>query len=74
MTSKILAGVLYVRVCVCMCVCVCVCVCVESASIIYKNPQAPSAIIGALIYRSIPSDLRSRPVQSDHLPGALLLR
>ena len=38
------------------------------------SPQAPSAIIVALVYRSIPSDLRSRPEQSHHLPGALLPR
>ena len=33
------------------------------------SPQAPSAILGALVYRGIPSDLRSRPEQSHHLPG-----
>ena len=32
------------------------------------------AILRALIYRGIPSDLRSRPEQSHHLPGALLPR
>ena len=38
------------------------------------SPQAPSAIIGALVYRGIPSYLRSRPEQSHHLPGSLLPR
>ena len=38
------------------------------------SPQVHSAVIGALVYRGIPSDLRSRPEQSHHLPGALLLR
>ena len=37
-------------------------------------PQAPSAIIGALVYQGMHSDLRSRPEESPHLPGALLPR
>ena len=37
--------------------------------------QASGAILGALVYRGIHSDLlRSRPEQSHHLPGALLPR
>ena len=36
------------------------------------SPQAPSAIIGVLVDRAIPSDLRSRLEQSHHLPRALL--
>ena len=35
-------------------------------------PSGMNTIIGALVYRGIPSDLRSRPKQSHHLPGALL--
>ena len=38
------------------------------------SPQAPSAIIEALVYRGIPLDLRARPEQSQHLSGALLPR
>ena len=33
-----------------------------------------NTVNGALVYRGIPSDLRFRPGQSNHLPGALLPR
>ena len=32
------------------------------------NPSGMNAIIGALVYRGIPFDLRFRPEQSHHLP------
>ena len=37
-------------------------------------PSGTNNIIGALVYRIIPSDLRSRPEQSYHIPEALLSR
>ena len=60
------------------------CFCEKLANINNKNPkvlterplssQAHSAILGALVYQGIPSDLRSWHEQSHHLPGALLSR
>ena len=40
--------------------------------VVIQNPQN-FTIIAALVYRGIPSDLRSRPQQSHRIPGALLL-
>ena len=37
-------------------------------------PADMNTVIGILVYGDIPSDLRSRPEQSHHLPGALLPR
>ena len=37
-------------------------------------PSNTNTVIGALVYRATPSDLRSRPKQSHHLSGALFPR